>query len=103
MLNSVISNDATSHLTSQEMQDHMVHWLEQLGNLTPKISELASCSEWTVHNVLHLHGKYGTVQNPLSWPQGGPRVLNTGNMNYLSSVPTTNLSLYIDKLQDCLS
>ncbi|KIK95687.1 hypothetical protein PAXRUDRAFT_140094, partial [Paxillus rubicundulus Ve08.2h10] len=83
--------------------EHMLHWHEQLGKLTLKISELASCSEWTVCNVLHLHGEYGTVQNPLSWPWGGPRVVNTGDMDYLSSVLATNPSLYLNKLQDCLS
>ncbi|KIK93979.1 hypothetical protein PAXRUDRAFT_58997, partial [Paxillus rubicundulus Ve08.2h10] len=58
--------------TSQEMREHMAHWHEQLGKSTPEISELASCSEQTVRNVLRLHGKYGAAPNPLSWPQGGP-------------------------------
>ncbi|KIK76084.1 hypothetical protein PAXRUDRAFT_170956 [Paxillus rubicundulus Ve08.2h10] len=89
--------------TSQEMRERMVHWHEQLGKSTSEISELAGCSERTVCNVLRLHGKYGTVQNPLSRPRGGPRVLNTGDMNYLSSVLTANPSPYLDKLQDCLS
>ncbi|KIJ10576.1 hypothetical protein PAXINDRAFT_85801, partial [Paxillus involutus ATCC 200175] len=84
--------------TSQEMREHMVHWHEQLGKSTPEISELTSCSEWTVCNVLHLYGEYGTVQNPLSWPRGGPRVLNTGDMNYLSSILAANPSLYLDEL-----
>ncbi|KAH7917637.1 hypothetical protein BV22DRAFT_987257, partial [Leucogyrophana mollusca] len=88
--------------TSQEMRQRMVVWHEELGKSTHEISQLAGCSERTVRSVLRLHRDFGTVDNPLARPRGGPRILTAGDMIYLSSVLSANPCLYLDKLQDRL-
>ncbi|KIJ58294.1 hypothetical protein HYDPIDRAFT_61463, partial [Hydnomerulius pinastri MD-312] len=88
--------------TSQETRQRMVFWRNQLGKSTSEIAELAGCSERTVREVLQLHRDFGTVQNPLARPRGGPGILNSGDITYLSSLLDANPSLYLDELQERL-
>jgi hypothetical protein len=47
---------------------------------------LANCSEKTVYNILTLYHEYSQVNNPHARPRGCPRILDTGVLNYISSL-----------------
>jgi hypothetical protein len=46
-----------------------------------------------------LHCDFSIVQNPLAQAGGQKRVLDTGNINYLSALLAINPTLYLDELQ----
>jgi hypothetical protein len=47
---------------------------------------LANCSEKTVYSILTLYHEYRQVNNPHARPRGCPRILDTGVLNYISSL-----------------
>jgi transposase len=89
--------------TTTEMRERMVVWRNELDKSDAEIAELAGCSERTVREVLRLHRDFGVVQNPFAQPRGGRRSLDTGDMNYISSLLAANPCLYLDEIQDRLS
>jgi transposase len=90
------------HLTT-EMRERIVVWHSELGISPSEIAELAGCSERTVYDVLGLYRDYGVVHNPFARPRGGRRSLDTGDMNYISSILPANPCLYLDEIQERLS
>jgi hypothetical protein len=81
----------------------MVFWHSELGKSNSEITLLASCSEYTVHDVLQIHCDYGVVHNTFAQPHGGRHFLDTSDLNYISSLLAANPCLYLDELQDQLA
>ena len=61
-----------------------------MGKSTTEIAELAGCCVHTVRNVLHFERKYGVVNNPLAQAHSRPRSLDTGDIDYISSLIQAN-------------
>jgi transposase len=86
------------HLT-KEMRENIVIWHYEGHKKALEIARLARCSERTVYDVLRLHRDFGVVQNPLAQPRGRKRILDAGDVNYLSALLAANPTLYLDELQ----
>lgn len=89
------------HLPKQ-MRERMVVWKTEMGKSTTEIAELAGCCVRTVHNVLHFEREYGVVNNPLAQAHSRPRSLDTGDIDYISSLIQANPVFYLDEIQDRL-
>jgi len=89
------------HLPKQ-MRERMVVWKTEMGKSTAEIAELAGCCVRTVRNVLYFEREYGVVNNPLAQAHSRPRSLDTGDINYISSLIRANPVLYLDEIQDRL-
>ncbi|GBE83747.1 hypothetical protein SCP_0508030 [Sparassis crispa] len=84
--------------TSRELRELMVSWrgIKSIQEITA----LAHCSPRTVNEVFRIHRDYGVVQNPLAHPRGAARILNTGDVNYISSLIAAKPCIYLDELQE---
>ena len=87
---------------SKEIRERIVVWSNTLGKPNDEIASLAACSERTVREVLRLHRVFGVVHNPFAQPRGGTRLLDIGDLNYISSLILANPVLYLDEVQDKL-
>lgn len=88
---------------SQEMRRNIVIWRFQLQKTGREIAALANCSEATVWEVLRLHREYGQVTSPNAQRRGRARILETADVQFLSSLLLANPTLYLDELQEQLS
>ncbi|KAL6299250.1 hypothetical protein BKA93DRAFT_742663, partial [Sparassis latifolia] len=89
-------------LTSLRMCQNMVVWQFEQKKTALEISLLAHCSERTVYNVLQLHCDFSQVTNLFASDKGRPRVLGTGDIEYISALIFANPALYLDELQEQL-
>jgi transposase len=89
------------HLPKQ-MRERMVVWKVEMGKSTAEIAELAGCCERAVRNILSFEREYGVVNNPLAQAHSGPRILDTRDIDYISSLIHANPVLYLDEIQDQL-
>ncbi|KAJ3497410.1 hypothetical protein NLJ89_g10351 [Agrocybe chaxingu] len=87
---------------SKEMHERMVVWSQDLGKDNEEIAELAGCSERTVREVLCLNREFGVPHNLNAQPRGGTRILNSGDIDYISSILDANPTLYLDEIQSKL-
>ncbi|KAJ7812919.1 hypothetical protein B0H14DRAFT_2523183 [Mycena olivaceomarginata] len=88
-------------LTSQ-LRDRIISWRYEHHKTAAEIAELAGCSERTVYNVLRWYRDYGQTSNPHARSRGRPRLLDMGDLNYLTALLDANPGLYLDELQACL-
>ncbi|KAL6303948.1 hypothetical protein BKA93DRAFT_720621, partial [Sparassis latifolia] len=87
---------------SQQLKERIVFWREVEHHEIQDIVELAGCKERAIYNVLRTYHEFGTVQNLMVCARGRPRLLKTGDMNYLSSLLHANPMLYLDEIQEQL-
>ena len=55
-----------------------------------------------MYEILRLHRDYGQVSNPFACPRARPCILNSEDINYISSILEANPGLYIDEIQQQL-
>lgn len=83
---------------SQDMQNRILAWHQDL-HLRPKeIATLAGCSVRSVHYIISYYIDYGTAKNPFARTVGRTRSLNIGDMNYLVSWIAAHPKVYLDEL-----
>ena len=87
---------------SQEIRQHMVVWSKHLGKTDAEIAELSGCSERTVREVRRLEREFGVVYNPFAQPRGRKRLLEMGDINYMSSLIDANPVIYLDEVHERL-
>ena len=87
---------------TQQLHEQIIFWQYQEYKTVSKISSLIGCTEKTVLNILHLYRNFGQVNNLYKHERGRPRVINTGDMNYISSILEANPTLYVDEIQQRL-
>ena len=91
-----------AHL-SEDLHARMIAWREQEDMSAPEIARLAGCSECTVYDVLRVWRDYGILHNPTVRQQSRRRILDAGNLDFISSLVSTDPTLYLDKIQQHLS
>jgi transposase len=84
------------------MRERIVIWKNEMGKNTNEIAKLAGCCERTVRNILRYEREYGVVSNPFARNHAGPRVLNTGDTTYITSILQARPVLYLDEVQTAL-
>jgi len=86
---------------SDEMRARIIVWHHEQHLSPQEIADLAGCCVRTVYNVLSYHRDFGTLRNPSTrGPHGGERSLNTGDMNYISSLIDAQPKIYLDEIQE---
>ncbi|KAF8056090.1 hypothetical protein FPV67DRAFT_1380323, partial [Lyophyllum atratum] len=90
-------------VVSHEMRVCIVRWRNTDGKPVAQIAELANCSERTVYNILAYHRDFNVVDNPLVSRGGGSRILDVGDVNYISSLIDARPKIYLDELQEELA
>ncbi|KAF5317773.1 hypothetical protein D9619_012509 [Psilocybe cf. subviscida] len=82
------------------VREQIVRW-DGEGKQAPEIAH-AGCSVRTVFNILALHREHDTVANPFARQPGRKRVLDTGDLIYLTSLIDARPKIYLDELQEQL-
>ncbi|KDQ61873.1 hypothetical protein JAAARDRAFT_111064, partial [Jaapia argillacea MUCL 33604] len=90
-----------SHL-DQKLRERIIIWRYEHNKTGYEIAGLAGCSERTVFDVLRLHCDFGQVTNPHTHRIGRPRILDQGDLSFLTSILDANPSLYLDEIQERL-
>jgi len=73
-------------------------WSKELGKSNAEIAELVACCERTVREVLRLEREHAVVYNPHAKPRRRARLLNFGDLNYISSLISANPVIYLDEV-----
>ena len=88
---------------TQQLREWIIFWQYEEYKTASEISSLVGCTKKTIFNILHLYWDFRQgVNNPYKCQCGCPCVVNTGNMNYISSTLEANPTLYIDEIQQRL-
>ena len=74
-----------------ELREQIVIRRYKLNMSIDNIAQLSGRSKRTVNYVLETYRNYGQVVNPFIRPQGRPRVLDQGNVNFIDSVLAEHL------------
>lgn len=77
-------------------------WRHEQHLTIEEISTRARCSIRTVQTILAYDRDYGVVSNPFAFTRGQDRVLNTGDLNFISSLLSAIPTLFLDELQSQL-
>lgn len=87
---------------SDDLRSRIVSWSIDDGMSAPDIAHLAHCSERTVHEILRIWREYGELHDPTVRARGRRRALNTGDLDYMTSLIIGNPTHYLDEIQDLL-
>ncbi|KAJ7106873.1 hypothetical protein C8R43DRAFT_861280, partial [Mycena crocata] len=87
---------------SAQLRERIIVWRFEQHMKAAEIATLAGCSESTVYNVLRFHRDYEQTSNPHARSRGRPRLLDIGDLNYLSALLDASPTLYLDELQQKL-
>lgn len=86
---------------SDELRARIILWHTEQGLKPKEIKELVKCSLRTVYNIISCHRDYNTVRDPRSrGSHGRNRLLNMGDMNFISSLLEARPKIYLDEIQD---
>ncbi|KAJ6611521.1 hypothetical protein B0H10DRAFT_2224039 [Mycena sp. CBHHK59/15] len=69
-------------------------------NTMQQIADLAGISLGLISNTIALHCQYVQVTNPFRNRSGHPRILNDGDLAYLTEILQVNPTLYLDELSN---
>lgn len=88
--------------TSVDLRERIVSWRHNDKWPIKKIVETSGVSRRTVYSILSIYEKHHQVVRPFTRPAGRPRLLDTLENHYLSSLISARPALYLDELQNCL-
>lgn len=86
----------------EQLRDRIVEWRYTHQKTAAEIADLAGCSERTVYTILRNHRDYLQTSNPFARPRGRPRILDQGDITYITSLLQANPTLYLDEIQERL-
>lgn len=86
-----------------QLKERMVEWRYVHNKSASEIAELAGCSERTVYTVLRNHRDYQQTGNPFARTRGRARILDQGDITYVTSLLQANPTLYLDEIQERLA
>jgi len=89
--------------TSVDLRQCIITWYYTCGWSRKRIARTASVSLRTVANILAVHRTYGRATRPILRLTGPHRLLDTGDLHYITSLVAARPTLFVNKIQRLLA